>query len=155
MIHNGPRRTQLPAQRLGQLLSDLHVVFRADPPTDSDQDVLLGDVELARLVARRLVEEGAPVARVFRMRSVGPFATCAAQPADLGAGGAQFLFGAAETIDVAAPDGGLAATLEIADGTPRWQLRFDGETERFIDNDDANGHLKPTYRPPYVMPDEV
>jgi predicted dehydrogenase len=35
------------------------------------------------------------------------------------------------------------------------QLRFDGDTETFLDNDEANGHLKPSYRKPYVMPDEV
>ncbi|NQT17848.1 MAG: gfo/Idh/MocA family oxidoreductase, partial [Planctomycetes bacterium] len=35
------------------------------------------------------------------------------------------------------------------------QLRFDGETETFLDNDEANGHLKPSYREPYVMQDEV
>lgn len=35
------------------------------------------------------------------------------------------------------------------------QLYFDGETERFIDNDAANGLLKNEYRDPYVIPENV
>ena len=34
-------------------------------------------------------------------------------------------------------------------------LVFDGETERFVDNDWANGKLKPAYRKRYRVPDEV
>ena len=35
------------------------------------------------------------------------------------------------------------------------KLIFDGQTETFVDNDEANQHLKPTYRDPYRIPDEV
>ena len=35
------------------------------------------------------------------------------------------------------------------------QLYFDGENERFIDNDDANKLLKTTYRDNYKMPEKV
>lgn len=35
------------------------------------------------------------------------------------------------------------------------KLAFDGEAERFIDNEEANQYLKPTYRKPYEIPDEV
>jgi len=35
------------------------------------------------------------------------------------------------------------------------KLAFDGATETFVDNDEANGHLKPSYRKHYRVPDEV
>jgi predicted dehydrogenase len=35
------------------------------------------------------------------------------------------------------------------------KLAFDGQAERFVGNDEANEHLKPTYRDPYRMPEEV
>ncbi len=35
------------------------------------------------------------------------------------------------------------------------KLRFDGATETFVDNAEANARLKPTYREPYRLPDEV
>jgi hypothetical protein len=34
-------------------------------------------------------------------------------------------------------------------------LRFDTETERFVDDEAANRLAKPPYRAPYVVPDEV
>ncbi len=34
-------------------------------------------------------------------------------------------------------------------------LRFDPQTERFLDDDEANQLVKPPYRKPYVVPDEV
>jgi len=35
------------------------------------------------------------------------------------------------------------------------KLRFDGASERFIDDDEANKYLKRTYRKPWVIPDKV
>jgi len=35
------------------------------------------------------------------------------------------------------------------------KLTFDGQTETFVDNDEANAHLKPSYREPYRVPDKV
>ena len=35
------------------------------------------------------------------------------------------------------------------------KLRFDNSSETFVDNDEANQRLKPSYRPPYVMPDVI
>ena len=35
------------------------------------------------------------------------------------------------------------------------KLTFDGRTETFVDNDEANEHLKPSYRDHYRIPDEV
>ena len=35
------------------------------------------------------------------------------------------------------------------------KLTFDGRTETFVDNEEANKHLKPTYRKHYRVPDEV
>ena len=35
------------------------------------------------------------------------------------------------------------------------KLTFNGNAERFIDDDDANTYLTRQYRPPYVLPDEV
>lgn len=35
------------------------------------------------------------------------------------------------------------------------KLAFDGATETFVGNDEANGHLKPSYRKHYRVPDEV
>lgn len=35
------------------------------------------------------------------------------------------------------------------------QLRFHGASETFVDNDEANQRLKPTFRPPYLLPDPV
>ncbi len=35
------------------------------------------------------------------------------------------------------------------------ELRFDGLAERFIDDDEANSHLKRDYRSPYVIPERV
>ena len=32
---------------------------------------------------------------------------------------------------------------------------FDGDRERFVDNEEANRRLKPTYRDPYRVPDVV
>jgi predicted dehydrogenase len=34
-------------------------------------------------------------------------------------------------------------------------LKFDPETERFIENDDANALVKPAYRAPFIVPEEV
>jgi hypothetical protein len=35
------------------------------------------------------------------------------------------------------------------------KLRFDGQTESFVDNTDANTYLKRTYRQPWIIPDSV
>jgi hypothetical protein len=35
------------------------------------------------------------------------------------------------------------------------KLVFDGEGETFLNNDEANQQLKPTYRENYRVPDEV
>ncbi len=35
------------------------------------------------------------------------------------------------------------------------RLVFNAETETFVDNDEANKLLKPTYRKPYYIPDQV
>jgi len=35
------------------------------------------------------------------------------------------------------------------------KLRFDGRTESFVDNTDANTYLKRTYRQPWIIPDSV
>ena len=55
--------------------------------------------------------------------------------------------------------GHLSATLvhlgNIAYRTGNKQLWFDGENERFINNDEANQLLKSTYRENYVLPEKV
>jgi predicted dehydrogenase len=55
--------------------------------------------------------------------------------------------------------GHLSACLEhlatIAYRTGNRKLLFDGQAERFIDNDEANKHLRPAYREQYRVPDEV
>jgi hypothetical protein len=45
------------------------------------------------------------------------------------------------------------ANLSYRLGGPK--LVFNGRTETFVDNDEANQHLKPTYREHYCVPDEV
>ena len=55
--------------------------------------------------------------------------------------------------------GHLSACLEhfgsIAYRVGNESLLFDGQTERFTNNDAANGYLRPTYRKPYEIPDVV
>ena len=55
--------------------------------------------------------------------------------------------------------GHMAASLEhmanLAYRLGNAKLSFDGKTETFVDNDEANKHLKPEYRQPYCMPEEV
>ena len=35
------------------------------------------------------------------------------------------------------------------------ELTFDSHSERFVDDDQANGYLTRNYRPPYVVPEKV
>jgi hypothetical protein len=55
--------------------------------------------------------------------------------------------------------GHLSACLEhlatIAYRTGNRKLHFDGKAERFVNDDEANKHLRPVYRKPYVIPEEV
>jgi len=55
--------------------------------------------------------------------------------------------------------GHYSATLvhmgNIANRVGNKQLFFDGKTERFLNNDDANKLLKPTYRKPFYIPEQV
>jgi hypothetical protein len=59
------------------------------------------------------------------------------------------------TIEQAHMSSSLVHFANIAYRTGNKQLFFDGKTERFIDNDDANKFLKVAYRDNYQVPEKL